>query len=66
MVEVRASGYSESDRFQILNSGIKRYNKLRKKEEDGKRPFSEANVLKGRRETKLKMKRKETGSRTKK
>ena len=39
MSELKMSGYSEGDRFQILKSGIQRYNGLRKKETDGKRPF---------------------------
>ena len=39
MTELRASGYSEHDRYQILHSGITSYNNLRKKEESGERPF---------------------------
>ena len=39
MVELKSSGYSEKDRFEILQSGINRYDKLRKMADDGKRPF---------------------------
>ena len=39
MTELRASGYSEKDRYEILRSGIKSYESLRKQEEEGKRPF---------------------------
>ena len=39
MSELKASGYNESDRYEILKSGINRYKSLRKKEEEGLRPF---------------------------
>ena len=39
MTELKASGYSEKDRLQILKSGIIRYEKLKKKEEENIRPF---------------------------
>ena len=39
MKELKASGYSESDRQEVLKSGIKRYESLRRKEEKGERPF---------------------------
>ena len=39
MAELMASGYTERDRHEILKSGIKRYENLRQKEEDGVRPF---------------------------
>ena len=39
MTEVKASGYSEFDRYEILKSGINRYESLRRKEEEGLRPF---------------------------
>ena len=46
MAEIKASGYSEQDRYQILKSGITRYETLRKKEEDGVRPFYRARNFK--------------------
>ena len=39
MVKLKMSGYSKNDRYQILRSGINAYEKLRLKEEKGKRPF---------------------------
>ena len=39
MTELKMSGYSEMDRYQVLQSGIRRYNSLRKQEEEGRRPF---------------------------
>ena len=39
MKQLRASGYSEWDRYEILKSGVNRYEALRKKEMEGKRPF---------------------------
>ena len=39
MSELKSSGYSERDRCEILKSGIRRYEVLKKKEEQGERPF---------------------------
>ena len=39
MTELKASGYSEKDGYEILKSGIGSYNNLRRQEEEGKRPF---------------------------
>ena len=39
MAELKASGYTERDRYEILRSGISSYENLRKKEEEGSRPF---------------------------
>ena len=39
MAEVKASGYTEKDRYEILRSGIGSYRNLKKKEEEGLRPF---------------------------
>ena len=39
MSELKSSGYSEKDRYEILKSGINRYDKLKKESEEGKRPF---------------------------
>ena len=39
MAELKASGYSEYDRYEVLKSGIGRYESLRRKEKEGKRPF---------------------------
>ena len=39
MCELKASGYSQYDRLQILKSGVSRYNILREKEEKGMRTF---------------------------
>ena len=39
MTELKASGYTEIDRYEILKSGIIRYEKLREKEVEGTRPF---------------------------
>ena len=39
MAELKCCGYTELDRFEILSSGIKRYENLRRKEKDGVRPF---------------------------
>ena len=39
MTELKASGYSEQDRFEVLKSGIKCYESLRRKEQEGLRPF---------------------------
>ena len=39
MSELKASGYSQKDRQEILKSGVNRYNKLRGQEEEGTRPF---------------------------
>ena len=39
MAEIKASGYSERDRHEILRSGMKRYENLREKGKKGERPF---------------------------
>ena len=39
MSELKASGYNEFDRHEILKSGITRYESLRKREDEGLRPF---------------------------
>lgn len=39
MTEVKASGYNKRDRFEIVNSGVSRYNRLIEMEEKGIRPF---------------------------
>ena len=39
MSELKASGYTVYDRYEILQSGILRYEKLRNLETEGKRPF---------------------------
>ena len=39
MSELKASGYNEHDRYEILKSGMNRYNSLKKMEEEGIRPF---------------------------
>ena len=39
MSKLRNSGYTHSDRIEILKSGINSYNKLKQKEKDGIRPF---------------------------
>ena len=39
MLELKMSGYSNYDRFQILKSGFSNYQKLRDKENIGMRPF---------------------------
>ena len=39
MAEVKASGYTEKDRYEILRSGIGSYRNVKKKEEEGLRPF---------------------------
>ena len=39
MADLKASGYSESDRYEILRSGVTRYESLKKMEKDGERPF---------------------------
>ena len=39
MAEVKASGYSEADRYEVLRSGITRYERLKEMEKEGKRPF---------------------------
>ena len=39
MAELKASGYNESDRYEVLRSGITRYDRLRQLEREGKRPF---------------------------
>lgn len=39
MSKLKNSGYTHSDRIEILKSGINSYNKLKQKEKDGIRPF---------------------------
>merc|ERR1711954_524120 len=39
MTELKMSGYSHHDRYEILKSGYNHYNKLRLKEASGVRPF---------------------------
>ena len=39
MFELKASEYSEQDKYQVLRSSIKRFEKLRDKEKEGVRPF---------------------------
>ena len=59
MTELKASGYSERDRYEILRSGIYRYENLRKMEDEGKRPFfgnrlfnrNERDTIKARKKT---------------
>ena len=38
MTELKASGYSDKDRFEILRSGINRYENLRREEDKGEIP----------------------------
>ena len=63
MAEIKASGYSENDRLQILKSGVTRNEKLRKQEKEGLRPFyREKNFHRNERERKRKATRSLTGS----
>ena len=39
MLKLKRSGYSEHDRFEILKSGYRNFEKLRLKEDQGMRPF---------------------------
>merc|ERR1711954_53044 len=39
MLELKMSGYNAGDRYQILCSGFRNYDKLRAKEDKGLRPF---------------------------
>ena len=39
MRKLKISGYNKYDRYQILKSGYNSYEKLRKKEDEGIRPF---------------------------
>ena len=39
MVDMKTSGYSEIERLNVLNAGIRTYTYLKQKEALGKRPF---------------------------
>ena len=65
ILEIWGSGYLEFDRFQILSSGINRYNKLRKKKVEERDHSTGTEIMKEIVEMKRKDQEEEAGSKLK-
>ena len=44
MVDLKISGYDEKDRFEVLKGGVNTYQKLKRKESKGIRPFYRSSI----------------------
>ena len=58
MLQLKASGYSKEDRYEILNSGMKRFDKLKSKKREGERPFYRSKNFERKERTESKKKKK--------